>query len=60
MESFFKINFEKAYGKINWDFLQLTLRLREFDPVGPSGGGVTQEPSPGKAKVPHPSSLKGA
>jgi hypothetical protein len=27
-----KINFEKAYDKVRWDFLQQTLRMKGFDP----------------------------
>jgi hypothetical protein len=27
-----KINFEKAYGKINWPFIQQTLRMKGFSP----------------------------
>jgi hypothetical protein len=25
-----KLNFEKAYGKVNWEFLQQTLRIKCF------------------------------
>jgi hypothetical protein len=28
----FKINFEKAYDKVSWDFLQQSLRMKGFDP----------------------------
>jgi retron-type reverse transcriptase len=28
----FKIDLEKAYEKVNWDFLQKTLRMKGFDP----------------------------
>ena len=28
----FKIDFEKAYGKVNWGFLQQTLRMKGFSP----------------------------
>src|SRR4051812_15109029 len=28
----FKIDFEKAYGKVNWAFLQQTLRMKGFSP----------------------------
>lgn len=28
----FKIDFEKAYDKVNWSFLQQTLRMKGFDP----------------------------
>ena len=28
----FKIDFEKAYDKVNWNFLQQTLRMKGFDP----------------------------
>jgi hypothetical protein len=27
-----KINFEKAYDKVKWSFLQQTLRMKGFDP----------------------------
>ena len=27
-----KIDFEKAYDKVKWDFLQQTLRMKGFDP----------------------------
>jgi hypothetical protein len=27
-----KINFEKAYDKVKWDFLQRALRMKGFDP----------------------------
>jgi hypothetical protein len=27
-----KINFEKAYNKINWSFVQQTLRMKDFSP----------------------------
>jgi hypothetical protein len=26
-----KINFEKAYDKVNWDFLQQAMRIKGFD-----------------------------
>jgi hypothetical protein len=29
----FKIDFEKAYDKVNWDFLQQTMRMKGFDPI---------------------------
>jgi exonuclease III len=29
----FKIDFEKAYDKVNWDFLQQAMRLKGFNPV---------------------------
>jgi hypothetical protein len=28
----FKIDFEKAYDKINWSFLQQAMRMKGFDP----------------------------
>ena len=28
----FKIDFEKAYNKVKWDFLQQSLRMKGFDP----------------------------
>jgi hypothetical protein len=28
----FKINFEKAYDKVKWDFLQQALRMKGFPP----------------------------
>jgi hypothetical protein len=27
-----KIDFEKAYDKVNWSFLHQTLRMKGFDP----------------------------
>jgi hypothetical protein len=27
-----KIDFEKAYNKVNWDFLQQAMRMKGFDP----------------------------
>jgi hypothetical protein len=30
----FKIDFEKAYDKVKWPFLQKVLRMKGFDPVG--------------------------
>jgi hypothetical protein len=27
-----KIDFEKAYDKVKWDFLQQTFRMKGFDP----------------------------
>ena len=29
----FKIDFEKAYDKVKWPFLQQTLRMKGFDPL---------------------------
>jgi hypothetical protein len=29
---FFEIDFEKAYDKVNWSFLQQSLRMKGFDP----------------------------
>jgi hypothetical protein len=29
----FKIDFEKAYDKINWSFVQQTLRMKVFSPT---------------------------
>jgi hypothetical protein len=29
----FKIDFEKAYDKVNWNFLQQTMRMKGFDPI---------------------------
>jgi hypothetical protein len=29
----FKIDFEKAYDKVNWDFLQQVLRMKGFEPM---------------------------
>ena len=29
----FKIDFEKAYDKVKWDFLQQTLRMKGFSDV---------------------------
>jgi hypothetical protein len=29
----FKIDFEKAYDKVNWEFLQQTMRMKGFDPT---------------------------
>jgi hypothetical protein len=31
MNGVLKINFEKAYDKIKWDFLQYALRMKGFD-----------------------------
>jgi hypothetical protein len=28
----FRIDFEKAYDKVNWSFLQQVLRMKGFDP----------------------------
>ena len=28
-----KIDFEKAYGKVNWEFLQQVMRMKGFDPI---------------------------
>ena len=28
----FKIDFEKAYNKVKWDFLQQSFRMKGFDP----------------------------
>ena len=30
METFLKIDFEKAYDKVKWSFLQQTLRMKGF------------------------------
>jgi hypothetical protein len=29
----FKIDFEKAYDKVNWNFLQQAMRMKGFDPI---------------------------
>jgi hypothetical protein len=29
----FKIDFEKVYDKVNWDFLEVCLRMNGFDPI---------------------------
>ena len=33
MGLFFKIDFEKAYDKVKWDFLQQTLKMKGFSDV---------------------------
>jgi hypothetical protein len=30
----FKIDFEKAYDKVKWDFLQQAFRMKGFSPLG--------------------------
>ena len=31
-EVIFKIDFEKTYDKVKWDFFEQTLRMKGFDP----------------------------
>jgi hypothetical protein len=33
----FKINFEKAYNKVKWDFLQQALRMKDSLSIGATG-----------------------